>query len=65
MGGSNHEHDEDLEEFMEVNRRVSLEMREWRENKAKARLAEAEKIREERRLIEVGRIHEANCGKKE
>lgn len=55
--------DDDLEEFQEVNRRVSLEMREWREKKAQQRMAEVEKIREQARLAEVGRIHEANCGK--
>lgn len=57
--------DDDLEEFQEVSRRVHLEMAEWREQRNKKRLEEVEKAREERRLIEVGRIHEANCKKGE
>lgn len=55
--------EEDLEEFVEVNTRVQLGMREWREEKAKQREAEQEKAREILRLAEVGRKYEANVKK--
>ena len=47
--------DEDLEEFQEVQTRVNLEMREWREARETRREAERAKIHEDMRLIEVGR----------
>jgi hypothetical protein len=46
---------DDLAEFEEVQRRVQLDMREWRERRDKDKQAELEAAREERRLIEVGR----------
>lgn len=47
--------DDDLEEFEEVQKRVQLEMREWRERKAQDKEAAMAEAKEERRLIEVGR----------
>lgn len=51
--------DDDLEEFQEVQSRVQLGMREWREERAKRKQEEWEKVKEERRLVEVGRKAEA------
>lgn len=56
--------DEDLEELQEVQTRVQIGMREWREKRQAAREEAAAAIREERRLIEVGRNYEANVSKK-
>lgn len=47
--------EDDLAEFEEVQRRVQLDMREWREKRDKDREEAAQAAREERRLIEVGR----------
>jgi sulfur relay (sulfurtransferase) DsrF/TusC family protein len=47
--------DEDLEEFQEVQRRVQLDMREWRKKRAEKKALEAERIAEHKRLIEVGK----------
>lgn len=49
---------EDLEEMQEVNVRVNLEMREWREKRAKEKAERQAEAMEERRLIEVGRTAE-------
>lgn len=49
---------EDLEEMREVNTRVNLEMREWREKRAKEKAERQAEAMEERRLIEVGRTAE-------
>lgn len=49
---------EDLEEMQEVNTRVNLEMREWREKRAKEKAERQAEAMEERRLIEVGRTAE-------
>lgn len=49
---------EDLEEMQEVNVRVNLEMREWREKRAKEKAERQAEALEERRLIEVGRTAE-------
>lgn len=46
---------EDLEEFEEVQKRVQLDMREWRERREKDKQQALEDAAEERRLIEVGR----------
>lgn len=47
--------DEDLEEFQEAQVRVNLEMRDWRERKAKEREAAEADAREQRRLAAVGK----------
>lgn len=47
--------DEDMEEFQEVQQRVNLEMREWREKRAERAKADEELARENKRLIEVGK----------
>lgn len=47
--------DDDLAEFEEIQRRVQLDMREWREARAARKDAEAEVARENRRLVEVGK----------
>jgi hypothetical protein len=47
--------DDDLEEFQEVQRRVNLEMREWREEREKLRAADREKAQADRKLIELGK----------
>lgn len=47
--------DEDLEEFNEAQTRVNLEMREWREEKAKEREQALEAQREQARFAELGR----------
>lgn len=47
--------DDDLEEFEEVQRRVNLEMREWREKREQLRQAEQEKQLAEKKLAEIGR----------
>lgn len=52
--------EEDLEELQEVNRRVQIDMREWREKREEAKLKAVEAHREERRLIEVGKTAEAH-----
>ena len=49
---------EDLEEFQEIQTRVNLEMREWREKRAKEKAERQAEAMEERRLIEVGRTAE-------
>jgi hypothetical protein len=46
---------DDLEEFQEVNRRIQIEMRPWREERAAAKQKAADEVRENQRLIEVGR----------
>lgn len=50
--------DEDLEEFQEAQVRVNLEMRDWRERKAKEREAAEADAREQRRLAAVGKSAE-------
>lgn len=52
---TNHLDEDDLEELEEVQRRVNLEMRDWRERKAQERTAEQELQAERNRLIEVGK----------
>lgn len=47
--------DDDMEEFQEVQRRVNLEMREWREKREEERRLDREKVMAERKLIEVGK----------
>lgn len=47
--------DDDLEEFTEIQRRVQLDMREWRKKRAEKKALEAERVAEHKRLIEVGK----------
>lgn len=47
--------DDDLAEFNEIQRRVQLDMREWREKQAEQKAAQAEVLAENRRLVEVGK----------
>lgn len=47
--------EEDLEEFEETQRRVNFEMREWRAKKEAEKEKQQEQIRENMRLIEVGK----------
>lgn len=47
--------EDDLDEFMEVQRRVNIDMAEWRKQRDADREARAEQARENLRLIEVGR----------
>lgn len=47
--------DEDLEEFQEIQQRINLDMREWRERRAKDKAAAAESAAELKRLAEIGR----------
>lgn len=50
--------DDDLEEFQEIQHRVNLEMREWREKRAERKAADAELLAENKRLVEVGKAAE-------
>jgi hypothetical protein len=47
--------DEDLEEFQEIQQRVNLDMREWRERRAKDKQAAQESAVELRRLAAIGK----------
>lgn len=47
--------DDDMEEFQEVQRRVNLEMREWREKREEERRLDREKLLAERKLVEIGK----------
>ncbi len=47
--------DDDLEELQETQKRIQLDMREWREQRNAEKQKEIEARAEERRLIEVGR----------
>lgn len=51
---------EDLEELEEVQRRVQLDMREWRERKAEEREKAEDEIRENQRLIALAKQWEAH-----
>ncbi len=55
--------DEDLEEFQEASRHTEMHMREWRAQRAADKEKEAEKLRENMRLMEVGRNYEQNIKK--
>lgn len=47
--------DDDMEEFQEVQRRVNLEMREWREKREERRQLDREKAAADRHLLELGK----------
>lgn len=50
-----HLDEEDLEEMQEVQQRVNLEMREWKQRRAERQAADRERQLEYNRLVEVGR----------
>jgi hypothetical protein len=56
--------DDDLAELNERQVAVEIHMREWREKRAEAKAQEGLQIKENARLMEVGRNYEANISKK-
>lgn len=55
--------EDDLDEFNEQARITEIHMRDWREKRAAQREAQAAEIRENRRLMEVGKNYEQNIKK--